>query len=119
MSEPISILIVDDDEGIRALAQMMLRRNGHTLVCAAGPGEALAAVREQPNIRVAVIDIVLPMMTGFDLATEIRKLAPDIKVVYISGSRSDHFRQPVDEPVVSKPFTVDALTDAIDAALAT
>ncbi|HZR25137.1 MAG TPA: response regulator [Vicinamibacterales bacterium] len=118
MSDPVTVLVVDDDERIRSLAELVLRRDGYIALVAATPGDALALIRAHPEIRVAVIDVVLPVMTGFDLATELRALAPHVRIVFMSGFRSDHFRQPVNDPVVSKPFTVDALLEAIAAALA-
>lgn len=119
MSDSVTVLVVDDDERIRSLAEMILRRDGYGVFVAATPGDALALIRAHAEIRVALIDVVLPVMTGFDLANELRAVAPHVRMVFMSGFRSDHFRQPVDEPVVSKPFTVDALTDAIATALAT
>jgi CheY-like chemotaxis protein len=113
----IVILVVDDDGRIRSVTEMVLRRAGYDVVSAAGPGEAMELVRSRADIQVALIDIVLPMMTGFDLAAEIRRAAPSIKIVFMSGFRSDQFQQPVREPVVSKPFTADVLTGAIASVL--
>jgi two-component system, cell cycle sensor histidine kinase and response regulator CckA len=113
-----TILVVDDDPRVRSVAETMLRRAGYTVVGACGPEEALAALVLEPAIEVAVIDIVMPVMTGFDLAKEIRRRVPAVKIVFMSGFQSDLVRQPVDEPVVTKPFKVGALSDAIATALA-
>jgi CheY-like chemotaxis protein len=109
--------VVEDDAGVRALAELVLRRAGHDVVAASSPYAAIAAVKAQTDIELALIDIVIPDMTGFDLASEIRRLAPWVRIVYMSGFTSDQFREPVDEPFVAKPFTVKALTQAVEQAL--
>jgi CheY-like chemotaxis protein len=112
-----TILVVDDDRRVRTVAEAMLRRDGYRVVGVSGPEDALALVATDRTIVLAVIDIVMPVMTGFDLAKELRRIAPSIRIVYMSGFQSDLFQQPVDEPVVAKPFKVDALSEAIAAAL--
>jgi CheY-like chemotaxis protein len=118
MTEALTILVVDDDPRVRSVASTFLRRDGYTVIGAASPDEALDLVALDPSIRLAVIDIVMPVMTGFDLAKEIRRIAPWMRIVFMSGFQSDLFQQPVDDPVVTKPFRIDALTDAVATAFA-
>jgi len=62
------VLIVDDQEIIRMLLQAHLKQTGHRVVAASSAEEALAAVREKGPPDVAVLDIGLPDMQGFELA---------------------------------------------------
>jgi two-component system cell cycle sensor histidine kinase/response regulator CckA len=112
------VLIVDDDDRIRALAEVLVRRAGYVVLTAACPGEAIEVLKANTDIGVVVSDIVLPEMTGFDFSSEVKKFAPGIRFVFMSGFPEDQFRAPISEPFVPKPFTVGSLGDAIAAALA-
>ena len=118
MPRRASVLIVDDDVRVLSVAASILRRSGFDVVCASTPDEALGLIAYHPHIGVAIVDIVLPDMTGFDLARELRRVAPPTRVVYMSGFHSDHLRHPVDDLILPKPFTVDALVATVSAALA-
>src|ERR1700682_2561575 len=88
------VLIVDDDSRVRDLAKIVLVRAGHDVVAVAGPHDALAALTRQPDINLLLIDVVMPEMNGYDLASEARKIVPAAKVVFLSGFACDPSRQP-------------------------
>jgi two-component system cell cycle sensor histidine kinase/response regulator CckA len=103
---------------VRALAAMLLHRAGFDVLTASTPSEAIASLNTHAGIAVVVSDIVLPEMTGFDFANEVRKAAPAIRFVFMSGFTEDQFRPPIAEPFVPKPFGAASLADAVVAALA-
>ena len=112
-----SVLIVEDEPRVRELVKVMLVRAGHDVVAAAGPHEALALLKRPNDIKLVLIDIVLPEMNGYDLAAEVRKIAPDAHIVFMSGFACDLMRQSADS-FLAKPFTVEALTNIVHDALA-
>jgi signal transduction histidine kinase len=112
------ILIVEDEPRVRDLIRLVLTRAGHDVVAVAGPRDALAALKRQPEINVLLIDIVLPEMNGYDLAIEARKIAPSAQVVFVSGFACDPDRQPPGDGFLAKPFAVEELTDIVQRALA-
>jgi len=112
-----TILVVEDDPRVRSLAQLILHKAGHDVVTASGPVEALAVMKAQSDIDLVLTDIVMPDMSGFDLVVEVKRIAPGVRVVLMSGSTADQFRRTVDDPFLKKPFTVESLTDAVNRAL--
>jgi PAS domain S-box-containing protein len=113
-----TILVVEDDPRVREITELILRRAGHDVVVAPGPLEAIATLRAQRDINLMLTDIVMPDMNGYDLADEARKIAPDLRVLYMSGFASDEFRRVVQDPFVPKPFSATSLTSAVETALA-
>ncbi|HZP47416.1 MAG TPA: response regulator [Vicinamibacterales bacterium] len=114
---PPKVLVVDDDPRVLVLSRTILERSGYDVVCAATCESALDAVSAHADIAVAIVDVVMPGMSGYDLAAEFRRLRPATAVVFMSGFRAHVVRQPVTDLVVPKPFSVDALVSAVAAAL--
>jgi two-component system, cell cycle sensor histidine kinase and response regulator CckA len=111
------VLVVDDDDRIRTVAALLLERAGHDVLTASTPREAMALLDSAAGVRVVVTDIVMPEMTGYDFAREVRRAHPLVRFVYMSGYANDQFREPVDDPYVVKPFATGALVAAVAAAL--
>ena len=112
------ILVVEDEPRVRELMKLVLVRAGYDVVAVAGPHDALAALNRQPDINLLLIDIVMPEMNGYDLASEARKIVPGAKVVFLSGFACDPGRQPVTDGFLAKPFTVESLTGIVQQTLA-
>jgi two-component system, cell cycle sensor histidine kinase and response regulator CckA len=112
-----TVLIVEDDPRVRRLIEIVLRRAGHDVVSVAGPRDALAALNSQSDFNLVLTDIVMPEMNGYDLATEVRKIVPRTRVVFMSGFACDAVRQPIADPFLAKPFTIESLTNAVQQAL--
>jgi signal transduction histidine kinase len=112
-----TVLLVEDDPRVRSLAELILHKAGHDVVTAGGPVEALAAMKAQSDIDLVITDVVMPDMNGFDLAVELQRIAPGVRVVFMSGFTSDHFKRSTDDQFIKKPFTVESLTNAVDHAL--
>ena len=111
------VLLVEDDDRVRTLGALVLRHAGHSVVTAGSPLEALKMIRADGEIGVVVTDIVMPEMNGFDLADQLHEVAPSVRIVFMSGFTSDHFKQSVEAPFVAKPFTPESLAAGVARAL--
>jgi len=85
-----TILVVDDDENIRALLATALRRAGHEIREAASGDEALAAAREERPLLV-LLDVHLPGMTGYQVLRRLRAEFTELPIIFISGERGESF----------------------------
>jgi two-component system cell cycle sensor histidine kinase/response regulator CckA len=112
-----TVLVVDDDPRMRDLLTSLLRFSKYEAISAASPAQALAALQDRPDIALTIADIVMPGMNGYDLAEEIRRIRPDMRLVFMSGFAADPLRRAVDAPCLAKPFTAAELISAIDEAL--
>jgi two-component system cell cycle sensor histidine kinase/response regulator CckA len=109
-----TILLVEDDEMVRTLTRRLLEANGHTVLLASRGDAALELARShEARIDLLITDVVMPGMSGRDLADRVQTLLPGIKVLYLSGYTDDAIvRHGVLEPGVAflqKPFTADTL----------
>ena len=81
-----TILLVEDDEGLRELVSAALRKYGFTVLEAAHGGEALLLCENhQSPIHLMLTDVVMPQLSGSALAERLRPLHPEMKVLYMSG----------------------------------
>ena len=88
-----TILLVDDEPGIRGLMRRMLEGQGYQLLEAGNgkDGIEIAAEYEQP-IHLVVTDVVMPYASGFDLVRDLVASHPETKVLYVSGYADDSVR---------------------------
>ena len=119
---PATVLIVEDDAGIRELSARILRRCGYTVLAADGGNEARQiAERHEGVIHVLLSDVMMPGMNGPMVAAMLRSTRPELKVVYMSGySSADVARHGVvqdEAPFLQKPFTPERLATAISEVL--
>src|SRR5437867_607095 len=104
------VLVVDDEESIRAFAARTLQGAGYDVVLAASGREALDIVKAQRPFNLFVIDVLMPAMRGDELGRQLRQIDPDAKVLYFTGYSDLLFKEkPIlweDEAFVDKPVTV-------------
>ena len=110
-----TILIAEDEDRVRSLAVAVLTQQGYTVIEACNGDEALALAREyEGEIQLLLTDLVMPKMSGKELADEIRRHRPGIKVVLCSGYTGDTVMQQgvldASIPFLQKPFTLRSLT---------
>jgi len=113
-----TILIVEDDPGIRELASKVLSRSGYQVLTACGGDEArVICERHGGAIDVLLSDVVMPGMSGPMVAAMVTKIRPSMKVVFMSGYTDDavvrHGVMERDVPFLLKPFTPERLANKI------
>ena len=118
-----TILLVEDDDSVRGLADRILRRLGYTVVAAENGGEALLIARRRnlTSIDLLLTDVIMPQMSGSDLADELRRVHPELKVLFMSGYSEEAVVAngvlQAGAALLEKPFTSPSLGMAVRAAL--
>jgi CheY-like chemotaxis protein len=118
LSARTEILIVEDEPGIRELIRTVLSRAGYDVAAVAGPRAALAALARRPVVALLIVDLVMPEMDGYDLVAEARDLRADLPVIFMSGFAPDAKRHAAADRFMAKPFSNEALLEAVREALA-
>ena len=108
-----TILLVEDDEQVRNVTCDILRRHGYVVIDARDPGEALLLCEKEIGIDALVTDVVMPHMSGPELAERLRRQRPDLKVLCVCGYTDDSMvRHGVVEQrfaFLQKPLTPESL----------
>jgi CheY-like chemotaxis protein len=121
---PQRILVVDDDAAVLDVACKVLRRAGYEVLAATGAEEALRIAGEQRDepIHLLLTDVVMPEMSGRQLAERLREDRPDLPVLYMSGYTEDQVilqgLRLAEVDFVAKPFTLQDLVNAVGEVLA-
>ncbi len=113
-----TVLLVEDDDGVREFAQEVLARAGYLVQSARNGIDALDQTRaDELSIDVVVTDVVMPEMGGRELAQHLRRRRPDLPVLYITGYTDDSRMvgelYATDARLLEKPFTASALEHAV------
>jgi CheY-like chemotaxis protein len=117
------VLLVEDDANVRKLVEGVLREHGFQVVASENVAEAISFCRERPGpIDLLLTDVVMPDMSGPELAEELAKIRPGLKVVYMSGYADNAVvRHGVLKPgaaFIEKPFVAETLTEKLREVLA-
>lgn len=118
----LTVLVVDDASDVRNLVAAHLKRGGHRVLAAAEAESALAlAISEKPDL--AIVDIMMPGMNGYDLTEKLREhpATQDTPIIVLTaragGADRDHAFRVGADAYVQKPFELQRLTDEIASVL--
>ncbi|MDY7083954.1 MAG: response regulator [Actinomycetota bacterium] len=117
-----TVLVVEDEDGVRDIVCRILRRAGYDVRAAPDPATALEMCREGGlEMDALVTDIIMPGMSGTQLAAELRRARPGLPVLFMSGYTSGPApggqELPADAPLLHKPFQTDHLLSALQRVL--
>jgi len=110
-----TILLVEDEEMVRALMCEVLEREGYTVLSCSHPKQGIEVSQQHSGkIDLLLTDVVMPGMNGRDMATQIQAILPDIQIVFMSGY-TEHVLASEGEvdpkfEYLQKPFTLKSLT---------
>ena len=116
-----TVLLVEDEPMVRAVAERALTRHGYTVIAADNGEEALEVIARGEPIDLLVSDVVMPGMDGPAMVAEARKQRPELKVLFMSGYAEEQLRDSLgvdNAHFLPKPFSVQDLAEAAKRALA-
>ena len=110
-----TVLLVEDEAMVRAVAERALTRQGYTVITASNGEEALEILERGEAVDLLISDVVMPMMDGPAMVREARRSRPDLPVLFMSGYAEEQLRRSISIENVSflpKPFSVQQLAEA-------
>ncbi|MXO73859.1 response regulator [Altererythrobacter aerius] len=114
------ILLVEDEDMVRAVAERALVRAGYSVTTAADGEDGLSAIANGEPFDLVVSDVVMPGMDGPTMARAIRKLHPALPVLFMSGYAEEQLRRDIDMAdmhFLPKPFSVQQISDKVGVVL--
>jgi CheY-like chemotaxis protein len=112
-----TVLVVEDEVLVRSLAKQVLIEAGYTVLEASDGREALEVIEEESRIDLVVTDVVMPRMSGLELAEALREGYPAMPLVFMSGyphpRRGSGGPRAASVPVLAKPFSTEALLQEV------
>ena len=109
-----SILVVDDENQLCELAEIILVGHGYKVLTASGGEQALALLKDN-HIDLMLSDIIMPKMSGYELAEQVFKLDPNIKILFASGFQGEQVKPTFksSQPLIDKPYDSQLLLSSI------
>ncbi len=117
-----TVLLVEDEPMVRAVAERALTRHGYKVVTANNGEEALEVIDRGEEIALLISDVVMPGMDGPSMVAEARKSRPELPILFMSGYAEEQLRKSIDLDKVAflpKPFSVQELAEAARKAIET
>jgi PAS domain S-box-containing protein len=113
-----SILLVEDEEEVRAIAMEALRMSGYSVLAASSGDEALdLLIQYAPVVHLILTDVIMPGLSGGELVQRIAAVRPQARVLYMSGYNDDaivrHGVSDSNAAFIQKPFTLEGLTSRV------
>jgi CheY-like chemotaxis protein len=113
----VSVLVVDDEQLVRKFVERVLGEAGYTITSASDGPEAIDVAATLEDFDILVTDLMMPQMTGDELARRLRVGRPSLKVLYLTGFSDQLFKEKVtlwaDEAFLDKPCSVKGLLQAV------
>ena len=115
------ILIADDDRDVLGALKLLLTASGYEVLTAQNRSQALKIIRflagESQPLRLMITEVKMWNMNGLELTRSVRKLIPDLSVIFMTGSPDEHIRREIGKLencwYVEKPFTSSTLSKVI------
>ncbi len=114
------ILLVEDEDTVRAVAERALTRQGYEVTAASDGDEGLEIITKGGDFDLVLSDVVMPVMDGPAMARAIREARPDLPVLFMSGYAEEQLRREIDIPnmfFLPKPFSVQQIVEAVETVL--
>nr|WP_281273168.1 ATP-binding protein [Desulfosoma caldarium] len=112
-----TILVVEDEEALRAMVQEVLTENGYHVLTASHGAEALEVLEQASKVDLVLTDVVMPEMNGVALARHLAKKAPGVPILFISGYTDDQLAYRgillPDVHLLAKPFSPQKLLQTV------
>jgi CheY-like chemotaxis protein len=116
-----AVLVVDDEEYVREFMQDSLERAGYRVVTAEGGEQALRVLRSNPEIRLILLDLIMPVRSGDAILGDIARERPDVAVLVTSGYGEEEARRLIAtyprRAFIRKPYTAEELARKVSAVL--
>ena len=114
----MTVLVVDDEEPVRKFVERVLREAGYKTATAGGGAEAIDIAKKMGSLDILVTDVMMPQMTGDELARRLRQTEQrGLKVLYLTGFSDRLFKEKVTlwegEAFLDKPCGVQGLLQAV------
>lgn len=120
-AETKMILLVEDEKTVRKVIERLLRKLGYAVLSAQDAEEAIQIFEErEEELDLVLTDVVMPGLTGVEMAALLKERRPDMRFLFTSGYTSKELgRNPKapPEPFLPKPFSLDELSRSIEEAL--
>lgn len=118
LSQPTTVLLVEDQDQLRALARRILERHGFHVLPAAGGEDALTTLEQHDKeVNILLSDVVMPGVDGIQLAQKVRSRFPNVKIILMSGYGPEGLTSAgadrVMDELLLKPFTSETLIAAV------
>ena len=118
-----TVMVVDDETPVRRMIKLILQHEGYDVIDAVGPTEALAFLSTNPTaIDLLITDIVMPRMSGIELADRVREGRPGTRVLFLSGYSREHIERQgmrtASFELIQKPFQIEHFKGRVAAILA-
>ena len=110
------MLVVDDDEGIRKIARLILEKEGYQVTEATNGLEGIARLSSGAPLDLLMADLDMPELDGVEMVRRIRATRPDLRVLFVTGHADLLMEAPrlwVGEAFLEKPFTPAGLCEAV------
>jgi len=115
-SREARLLLVEDEDPVRLVAERALTREGYVVTTAHDGEEGLEKLAASDGFDLVISDVVMPIMDGPAMAREIRRIAPELPVLFMSGYAEEQLRREIDiENVhfIAKPFSVQQISEKV------
>jgi two-component system, cell cycle sensor histidine kinase and response regulator CckA len=116
--KPSNVLVVDDEEAVRLFVARVVQEAGYQTTTASDGPEAIEAASKLQSIDLLITDLMMPKMSGDELARRLRMNQPSLKVLHLTGFSDRLFKERTtlwqDEAFLEKPCSVKGLMEAIE-----